>query len=82
LNKRRSASVSLDAPFTSISSAGFTISPMFGATSSVRVLLVLGRFDSDNGFPLAGDSSKAKSKAVPEARFCVSIQVAHKPPDS
>lgn len=82
LNSRRSASVSLDAPFTSISSAGFTISPMFGATSSVRLLLVLGRVDSDKGFPLAGDSPKAKIKPVSEARFCVSIQVAHKPPDS
>lgn len=78
----RSASVSLDAPLTSISSAGFTISPMFGATSSVRLLLVFGRFDSDKAFPLAGDSHKAKIKPVSEARFCVSIQTAHKPPDS
>jgi len=82
LNNRRSASVSFAAPLNSISSAGFTISPMFGETSSVRVLLVLGRLSSDNAFPLANDSLKTNIKHMSEARCCVRDSVQHKPPDS
>jgi len=57
---------------TSISSAGFTISPGFGETSSVRVLLVSGRLSSDNAVPLAVEYLKTNIKCTPDASCSVS----------